>query len=121
MYWSWQDGYKHVRIEGSTTGQPSWLLHVGSTDCSGDARMGTRVCNNTNLASVVLASFDPERDVIVADLAALFADLDLDVDGGGAPGCMSSASDPECATIFGALGVSSSETQTFFRVEERGE
>jgi hypothetical protein len=53
--------------------------------------------------------------VIVADLASMYAGMDLDVDGGGNPGCMSAVDDPECAVLFAAVGVSG--PQTLFRVE----
>ncbi|WP_236515682.1 MbnP family copper-binding protein [Sandaracinus amylolyticus] len=120
MYWGWQGGYKYVRIEGASTGQSSWLLHVGATGCSGDARMGTRTCTARNEASIALDGFDPARDVIVADLASMLATSDVDADAGGAPGCMSDADDPECAVLFDAIGVSG-DAQSLFRVEARNE
>lgn len=118
MYWGWMDGYKFIRVEGRTTGLPTGtVLHVGSTGCTGSATEGTRVCSNTNLGEVEVTSdaFDPETDVIVADLGALYAPLDMDVDGGGNPGCMSSPDDPECAELLPALGIGGA--QRLFSIE----
>lgn len=118
MYWGWMDGYKFIRVEGRTTGLPGGtVLHVGSTGCSGSAPEGTRVCTNTNLGSVEIMSdsFDPLGDVIVADLGALYGPLDMDVDEGGNPGCMSSPDDPECAELLPALGVGGE--QRLFAIE----
>ena len=55
------------------------------------------------------------------DLALLFAATNFDTaDGGGAPGCMSGATDPECAPIFPKLGLpfgaTPAGTQTAFRL-----
>lgn len=123
MYWGWQGGYKFLRIDGRSTGQPGGLrLHLGSTECSGDAIAGTRVCASTNAPTVTLSGFDPATGTIVADLGALLATSDIDTDAGAAPGCMSDASDPECAPIFEALGLPfagspTPSAQSFFRAE----
>jgi uncharacterized repeat protein (TIGR04052 family) len=118
MFWGWMDGYKFVRVEGRSAGLPGGtLFHLGSTGCTGDARLGTRVCANVNHGEIELGGgFDPATDVIVADLAAMFAAVDLDADAGGAPGCMSGVDDPECASLFEAAGVRPG-TQTLFRLE----
>lgn len=118
MFWGWEAGYRFLRVEGATSGQPSWRLHVGAAGCSGSAREGTRTCARRNEAVIALDEYDPELDVIVADLASLLATSDVDSDGGGAPGCESSASDPECAVLFEALGIDSG-SQSFFRVGPR--
>lgn len=117
MFWGWMDGYKFLRVEGRSTGLPGGtIFHLGSTACSGDARMGTRVCTNVNHGEIALeGAFDPSGDVIVADLAAMYAGMDLDADGGGNPGCMSAVGDPECAVLFRAVGVGGA--QSLFRVE----
>jgi uncharacterized repeat protein (TIGR04052 family) len=118
MYWGWMDGYKFIRVEGRTTGLPGGtVIHVGSTGCTGSAPEGTRVCGNTNVGAIEVTSdsFDPASDVIVADLGALYASLDMDVDEGGNPGCMSSPDDPECAELLPALGIGGE--QRLFSIE----
>ncbi len=125
MFWSWQAGYKHLRVDARSTGQPAGLrVHLGSTDCSGDAFMGTRTCARGNRPVVELRGFDPTTGTIVADLAALFAGTDLDADLGGPPGCMSDVTDPDCDAVFGALGLPfgarPATAQTFFRAEGAG-
>lgn len=122
MYWGWQGGYKYLRFEGRTTGQPAGMrVHLGAIGCTGDARMGTRTCAMRNEPEIALDAFDPDRDVLVADLAGLFAEADLDVDQGGAPGCMSDVDDPDCVPIFEALGLAEGEPQQLFRAAPRGE
>lgn len=125
MYWSWTTGYKYLRADVARTGLGPFNLHVGATGCSGDPAIGeTLSCTRPNVASVRLASFDVASDVVIVDLAAALATTDLSVaDAGGAPGCMSGLSDPECGPIFPLLGIDlatgapDASTQTLFRVD----
>lgn len=119
LFWGWNDGYKFLRIEGRSTGQPGgFRLHVGATACTGDATSGTRVCANGNRPEIVLTGFDPDADSVVLDVADLFSTSDLDVDGGGAPGCMATADDPECPIMLSAIGIGG--TQLAFHVRQGG-
>jgi len=111
--WSWQYGRKFMKIEvteppGSSVPWPSktFFVHVGSNGCVGDPAKGASVkCTLTNEAKVRLAKFDPKRQVVDVDLKALLAGNDITVDHGGAPGCMSEETDPECGGVFKALGI----------------
>ena len=135
LHWNWQNGYKHMRIDVAPDGgvsRPSdagfsstaWNFHLGSTDCAGNPQLGESVsCGRPNRVRVELDDFDPALQVIVLDYEALVAARDLGQDEAGAPGCMSGASDPECASLFNALGmdVDTGEAdplvnQTVFRV-----
>jgi hypothetical protein len=69
-----------------------------------------------------MTEFDPSRNVIVADLAALVADTNLSVNQPStAPGCMSEPNDRDCVGIMNALGLAFNgaavQHQTFFKVE----
>jgi uncharacterized repeat protein (TIGR04052 family) len=123
MYWGWQAGYKFLRFEAGTTGVPSGIVfHLGATNCTGDATMGTRTCANGNRPDLEIplpAGFTPGTHTFVLDVASWLADLDLDHDMGGDPGCMSGTSDPDCAAWFGTVGLPSATTQTIFTVEAR--
>lgn len=119
MFWGWADGYKFLRVDGRTTGQPGGMrFHLGATACSGDPRVGTRTCTNANTPEVTITGLDVDHDTIVADVAGIFAASDLDHDAGGAAGCMSDVDDPDCTAMFGAIGLGG--TQTAFRVEHGG-
>jgi hypothetical protein len=73
------------------------LFHLGSTGCT---KSGTEyTCNNPNRAELSLSNFDPTRDTIVADLAAVFAKADLS----GSVQCHGGG--PGCAPMFESLGV----------------
>ncbi len=118
MWWSWNGGYKFVRLEGRSSAFEGWKLHLGSTACMGDM-MGNASCANANVVDVALDGFDPTTETVVLDLDALLATSTLG-DTGGAPGCMSGVDDADCGPIFEALGLpfagSTPAAQRVFRV-----
>jgi uncharacterized repeat protein (TIGR04052 family) len=119
MSWSWQAGRKFAKIEvdpqgGITRADGSqantWFIHLGSTDCSGNPMTGEDVvCGRSNRVPVTFDRFDPETQVVVLDLTALFQESRLSEDRGGAAGCMSDPTDPECGPVFERLGLSPSD------------
>lgn len=117
MAWAWQVGRKFMQVEisptggvaraasGSTPGR-AFLFHLGTTGCRGNPVTGETVhCERSNRAEVVFDRFDPESERVALDLAELYRGSDIQRDGGGALGCMSALSDPECEPMFLALGI----------------
>jgi uncharacterized repeat protein (TIGR04052 family) len=123
MQWSWQGGYKFLRIDSGSFSMTDWRMHLGSTDCDGDpVAGGTTSCSNPNRVDVELAGFDPEGDTIVADFAALVDGAALDVNQAQTPvGCMADPVDGDCGPVFENLGLpfegSPAGAQRFFTVE----
>ena len=125
MGWSWQVGRKFLKIE---TSDPSFLVHVGSTGCTGNAEAGAKVkCTSPNRARVRLASFNPSKQKVAVDLKALLtgselksasSDMPMNMAMGKAAmdmsmdfaGCMSGPGEKSCAPLFGALGLGWSNT-----------
>lgn len=115
MGWSWQAGRKYIKVEVDPVGGVSkadgarastWYLHLGSTGCNGNPVTGETVaCQRANRIPLTLPDFDPARQRVALDLAALFQDSTLGQDQGAAVGCMSGPSDPECVTLFPRLGL----------------
>jgi uncharacterized repeat protein (TIGR04052 family) len=116
MAWSWQVGRKFMKVElnpvGGVTrpGTPpttatTFNIHLGSTNCSGgDNVSGLGVsCNNPNRLPVKFAAFNPASQQVVLDIQQLLASSNLSQDLGGAYGCMSGSTDPECPAIFDKL------------------
>ncbi len=137
MNWQWQSGRKFMKLEfrpdtpiakavGTTT---KWNVHIGSTGCAGDPTTGKETaCTNANRLSMKFDSFNPATQKVVLDLAQLFAASDVTWEGGGAVGCMSGVTDPECPAIFKALGLgltganagrtlTGADVQTVFKVQ----
>lgn len=120
MAWSWQSGRKFTKIEFLTDNPPGitkagaeaptanakWNIHLGSTGCSGDPTKGfDTTCTNPNRLALNFENFDSETQKIALDVAKLYAKSDLTFEGGGAAGCMSGTTDPECPAIFKQLGI----------------
>ena len=115
MWWSWQGGYKFLKIDGRVPGgqdtEPR-LFHLGSTQCEPDG--DSYSCGNINRPSFEVAATADQT--IPFDVATLFDGAHLDADDGGPAGCMSGADDPDCAPLFGNLGISGSSPKAIFSV-----
>ena len=103
-------------------GGNAYLIHLGSTGCSDSAQSSLFNCRNSNRAKIVLEDFNPDKDVVVADLAELLAQSNLTTNQANTPnGCMSSPDDADCMPIMQNLSLSSNTTdepeQRFFFVE----
>ena len=107
MFWAWQSGYKFIKLDGASTGVPTWRFHLGSTGCVGDPMAGgVTSCTAPNRFDVELMGMDLAADSIRFDIAELVSDVDLDTfTPETPPGCMSGAMDPDCTEYFEALGL----------------
>jgi uncharacterized repeat protein (TIGR04052 family) len=107
LWWNWNGGYKFARLDFASTGQPQgWFIHLGSTGCN--AASGTQAptaCSEPNRVEVALTGFEASRNVVVADLGRLVAQSNVDQNLGGARGCMSGTTDPECPTVLAGFGI----------------
>lgn len=116
LAWSWQAGRKYLQLELQPEGgvqRPApaaagttFHIHLGATGCTGNPVTGETVsCSRPNRAAVQLANFNPTTEKVVLDIAALLRNSDIRQDLGNSVGCMSGASDPECAAIFAQFGL----------------
>ena len=104
------------------TSSNAYMIHLGSTGCSDSAQSNLFGCKNPNRAEIILEDFDPNNDVVVADLAELLAQSDLTTNQADTPnGCMSSPEDADCMPIMENLSLSTRATgeaeQYFFFIE----
>lgn len=167
MFWVWQSGYKFVKIDMASNGQPQaadmpgegsmkekaaamekvvamkremaassapvasmkkppraagYSVHLGSTACtSASLTTAPDACKNPNRVTVTFDHFDLKKNVVVADVASLLRDANVDVNApDSAPGCMSAGNDADCPGIFAAFGLPFNEQaavpQHFFSV-----
>ena len=139
--WNWQNGYKFTGIDVSPVGgwtDPEdgertgnrWNMHLGSTGCPvtlSDLESGTEpeTCDNPNRPEITLelGAIDVEQAEIVIDYAALVSGVSVAQDEGGAPGCMSGTTDPECEVVFANLGLAwgdnAATDQSVFTLREK--
>ncbi|MEQ1913942.1 MAG: MbnP family copper-binding protein [Sideroxydans sp.] len=112
-------GVPATNASGVPVTATTWNVHLGSTGCmfnpaaSGVTPAGYE-CGAPNRVPVALDgtlggfldSAGRSTQKVVVDLVELFKTADLTKEAGGAAGCMSGATDPECVAIFSALQLS---------------
>ena len=126
LFWSWEGGYKFLRMDGRTPGLPNGhSFHLGSTGCQTVGPNQVTSCQQANRFEVDLADFDPTQPQrVVLDVAALFSGSNMDANQAQTPpGCMSAPDDSDCAPLFQRLGLAFGDlpanpaNQLFFRKE----
>lgn len=130
MFWTWQGGYKFMKVDLATSGLPiekaaaeadhsgqpaagakppakGWALHLGSTMCAADSKTSApKDCKNPNRIPVAFAAFDPAKNVVVIDPAKALAEANVDVNAPEtSPGCMSFPKDADCVSVMPKLGL----------------
>lgn len=133
LMWVWNAGHKFARLDFSSAGNPrGFTVHLGSTGCTPNDTRNTipTSCSAPNRVEVSFASFDPARQVVIADLGALLQDTNVDVSQNKPPagseggmsmgaGCMSSPGTGDCVGLFANFGLSLGDRpareQRFFR------
>lgn len=139
MFWNWQGGYKFIKFDTATSGQPAttapadpqgggnasgFSVHLGSTLCASPSRTQApqAECGNPNRVAVRFDRFDAATQTVVADIGSVLAGANVDVNAPGtSPGCMSFLNDADCPPVMGALGlpygnVAAPGPQRFFSV-----
>lgn len=101
MHWHWRSGYKFMRAGLVDAGGSAWL-HLGSARCAGTIG-SIDGCAASNRPLVTVQPFDPAESLITVDLAGLFEQGANRHE--GARSCESGVDDPECQSIFAALGL----------------
>jgi len=137
LWWNWRGGYKFLRVDLTPQRSPStnhksgaghgdsqgFAIHLGSTGCKAEGdNQKPLSCSNPNTVKVTFANFDPNKNVVVADLAALLANTNLTINQPNTPvGCMSAPNDEDCKGIMQSLGLpfdgNPAGRQTFFKVK----
>jgi uncharacterized repeat protein (TIGR04052 family) len=103
-------------IPASTSTVSTFNFHLGSTGCTAKvdaagvalkdaAGNALYTCANPNVMDFTLANFDPAQQQVALDIGQLFKTTNITQDNGGAAGCMSGATDPECPTLFTELKI----------------
>jgi uncharacterized repeat protein (TIGR04052 family) len=122
LAWVWNAGRKFARLDFSSTGAPrGYAIHLGSTGCTPDDTKTTipTKCGAPNRAEVEILGFNPLKDAVLADIAALLKDSNVDAAGKMMSGCMSGPQTMACAPLFANFGLpfadQPAQSQHFFR------
>ncbi|MCU0968328.1 MAG: hypothetical protein MUF03_05795, partial [Rubrivivax sp.] len=111
----------HPQGGGNASG---FSVHLGSTMCASPSRTEApkAECANPNRVAVAFERFDAAKQTVVADIGAVLAGANVDVNTPNtSPGCMSFPGDADCPPVMGALGlayggVAAPGPQRFFSV-----
>jgi uncharacterized repeat protein (TIGR04052 family) len=103
MHWSWQSGYKFVRM-GLQSGDESTFLHLGSTQCQGTFT-NIEGCDleNRPTAEIPLRPDAPWR--VTLDVDQLTRNVLVQGTADDAPNCMSQVDNPRCNAWFDNMGL----------------
>lgn len=112
MFWTWQAGYKFVKVDVKVDGAPGNApirnnLHLGSTGCTSIAPMlaPELACSRPNLAQITLFPFDLRTQALELSLDELLLPA-LTQGHDRAPNCMGGPSEPaHCETIVRSFGL----------------
>ncbi len=99
MHWTWNAGYRFVRVEAESEAG-HFLGHLGSTNCQGTVGNITG-CRHENRARAVVEGWTPGQTVAL-DLDRLLLDVPF---ASGSAGCMGSNTDERCTAVYRNLGV----------------
>ena len=121
MWWTWQTGYKFLKLDVRSDQLDAYYFHLGAVGCTGSVGEGF-TCTTESQTTITLANFDPDRNQVVLDVAGLLSKVDVNHPPDMMAGCMSSATDPECPPLFEQVGLGADGRQaavptTFFRVK----
>ena len=101
LSWVWNAGRKFARLDFASAGQPhGFTVHLGSTGCMpNDTKITVPAqCSAPNRPEIRIDAFNPDKDIVIADLAALLKDTNVDINQPKtSDGCMSGPDDSDCA------------------------
>lgn len=104
LTWTWLSGYRFLRFDMATSDkkEPDFAVHLGSSACTQE-EAGPR-CRYGNRAIIELADFDPVRDAVVLETAAILANIDFG-SGEFGHGCHGATNNAACMAAFPPLGL----------------
>jgi len=100
-------GYYHFNLLMDVAGKGPWNFSMGAVGCSVDG-VGAS-CTAENNLTIEIPFEDFENQHLVFDIGALLDLMQVGIDSGGDPGCMSAKADPECQSAYQAYGLGARE------------
>lgn len=103
LFWTWQSGYKFLRVDLSDEGKET-SFHLGSTGCASASavRPPKQPCSQPNLMHVELRGFDPLHQPIQVRVSELIEAMRAPESGACTGGY---AHEPACAHVFAKTGM----------------
>lgn len=107
MFWTWQGGYKFLKVDLSMEDGSRYNVHLGSTGCRSAAPMiaPDAPCARPNRSRITLFPFDPYREALELQLDSLLVSTPHSSKE-RSPGCMGSLEEAaHCEVLMPRLGL----------------
>jgi len=104
MFWTWQQGYKSLRLDLSND-TDAWAYHIGAIGCKSPSvmRAPTHECRQTNNVDVVIDNIDFHAPIII-DISKIISGISL----GDQSRCLSMPTQHVCHKLMDNMNSSSS-------------
>jgi uncharacterized repeat protein (TIGR04052 family) len=101
LFWTWQSGYKFLRLDVRAQDREQ-AFHLGSTGCSSASalRPPSQPCAQPNAVTVELRGFDPLTQPVVFNVDEMSAVL-----AGAEQACTGDYTSPACSAVFKITGL----------------
>jgi len=78
MFWTWQQGYKSLRLDMSSNNGDAWSFHVGAVGCNSPSalRAPKQQCRQPNIINVTLNELNHGKPLII-EIANLMKGIEL--------------------------------------------
>lgn len=103
LFWTWQSGYKFLRVDLANSAR-EWSFHLGSTGCvsSSALRAPEAPCAQPNRVKVELRGFDPTQEPVLVQMDEFLSAMQAP----GSGTCTGAyAQDDACAAMYGRTGL----------------
>jgi len=79
MFWTWQQGYKSLRLDMSSNNGDAWAFHVGAIGCQSPSalRSPKKQCRQPNIINVTINEFRQDKAMII-ELTNLLKGIEIE-------------------------------------------
>jgi len=100
MFWTWQQGYKSLRLDLSSPNADAWAFHVGAIGCHSPSalRSPKMQCRQPNHMTITIDSFNPKKPLTI-ELSHLIKGVELSHDNR----CLSMPTQSSCGGLMANL------------------
>ena len=113
MFWTWQQGYKALRLDMSSSDE-NWAFHIGAIGCQSPSvlRAPRAQCRNSNHVDVTINNFSIEQPINI-DLSLMVKNVELSHENR----CLSMPTQGSCSQLMNNM---TSQKSAIFYQEGKG-
>lgn len=110
MFWTWQQGYKSLRLDLDNHSGEGWAYHIGAVGCNSPSAMRApkQQCREPNHINVLIEQFDKNKAIKV-DIGRIVQGIEL----GASTRCLSMPTQKSCNELY--RNMNSQNTSVFYQ------